>query len=122
MTDNNHHHHHDDCECGERDEREVDLITLTLEDDTELTCIVLDQFSVDDKDYIALASYEDEESPIYLYQYEEGEGKEVELSTIEDDDEFEQVSAEFEKRMAELEDELYDDDLYEEELDTDTEE
>ena len=113
------------CSCGcthEHDEHdfeeELDTMTLTLDDNSELECAVLGVFAVEgieDKEYIALYPIEetcecgctteeveeDEESPVLLYIYKELEGDEVELSSIEDDDEYDKVADAFNELFCE---------------------
>ncbi|MEA4973317.1 MAG: DUF1292 domain-containing protein [Candidatus Metalachnospira sp.] len=91
------------CGCGcdhEHDEdclnEELETMTLTLDDDTELECVILGIFDVEGiegKEYIALLPQNDE--TVLIYEYKELENEEVELLSIEDDAEFEKVSAEF---------------------------
>lgn len=91
------------CGCGcdhDHDEdclnEELETMTLTLDDDTELECVVLGVFEVEDiegKEYIALLP-QDEET-VLIYEYKEHENDEVELLSIEDDNEFEKVSSAF---------------------------
>lgn len=80
------------CDCCETEE-EMDVITLTFDDDTEVDCMVIGVFSVEDNEYIALLP--DGEEDILLYKYTELEGEEIELSNIEDDAEFERASEVF---------------------------
>ena len=64
-------------------------VTLTLDDDRELECIVLTIFEAGGRDYIALLPTEGEESDegeVYLYRYSEIDG-EPQLDSIEDDGE-----------------------------------
>ncbi len=82
-----HEHHHDDCDCG----CEHTMI-LTLDDGTEMECNVIGIFEVGDKEYIALLPIDDE--TVLIYQYEETE-ENVELSLIEDDEEYEEVTKAF---------------------------
>ena len=51
MKDN---HVHDEHCNHDHDHEGIDIIYLTLEDDSELECEVLGIFSVEDKEYIAL--------------------------------------------------------------------
>lgn len=105
------------CGCGCGNEYEHDSITLSLDDGTELNCIVLDIFSVDEKDYIALQpeDAEEEEDNVFLYRYIEEENGEPQLLNIEDDDEFEAVADAFEELLDSQEyDEMFDDDMEEE--------
>ena len=97
-----HDHDHDMEELNE----ELDTITLTLDDDTELQCSILGVFDVEgieDKEYIALLPEDDE--TVLIYKYKELENDEIELLTIEDDDEFDKVSAAFDSLFDEEEEE-----------------
>ena len=50
------------------------FVTLTLDDDTEVECIVITIFEAGEKDYIALLPIDDEnedEGEVYLYRYSE---------------------------------------------------
>ena len=68
-------------------------VILTLDDDTELKCVVVAQFDVKGQDYIALMPVEDDSyQEILLYRAEYGEGEEFEVSLIEDQEEFDIVS------------------------------
>ncbi len=94
----------DHCGCGcdhdhdhEEDIMDLETMTLTLDDDTEVECGVLGIFSVEGlegKEYIALLPLEDE--TVLLYEYQEL-GEEIQLDVIEDDDEFDKVSAAFDE-------------------------
>lgn len=112
------HNHSDGCGCGHDHEFEHDSITLSLDDGTELNCIVIDIFSVDGKDYIALQPEEGEEDDdnVFLYRYIQEEDGEPQLLNIEDDDEFEAVADAFEEILdAQEYDEMFDEDEEEEE-------
>lgn len=77
-------------------------VTLTLDDDTELECLVLNIFPAGDKEYIALLPMdgeEEEEGEVYLYRYEEDAEGNPSLTNIEDDDEFEIVSDAFDELL-----------------------
>ena len=104
------HNHDESCECGHYHMH--DSITLSLDDGTELKCIVLEIFTVDEKDYIALQPIEgEEEDNVFLYRFIQ-EDDEPELISIDDDDEFEAVADAFEELLDSQEyDELFDDDL-----------
>ena len=92
-------HNNENCGCGH--DHIHDTITLTLDDGTELECIVLEIFTVDGKDYIALQPVEgEEEDNVFLYRYIEGDdADEPQLLNIEDDDEFEAVADAFEELL-----------------------
>lgn len=104
-------HNHDDC-CGCGHDHTHDFITLSLDDGTELQCVVLDIFTVDDKDYIALQPIEGEEDDnVFLYRFIQDDD-EPQLLNIEDDDEFEAVADAFEEILdAQEYDEMFDDDF-----------
>ena len=110
------HIHDDNCDCGHDHEYEHDSITLSLDDGTELNCVVLDIFTVDGKEYIALQpeNGEEEDDNVFLYRYIQDEKDEPQLLNIEDDDEFEAVTDAFEEL---LDSEEYDDMFDEDELD-----
>ncbi len=68
-------------------------IILTLDDDTELKCVVVAQFDLKGQDYIALLPVEDDSyQEILLYKAEYGEDEEFDVSLIEDQEEFDLVS------------------------------
>lgn len=106
--------HKHDHNCG-HDHDHAPMITLTLDDDTELDCLVMSIFPVDDKDYIALLpadSVDEDASEIYIYQYVEHDNEDIELLNIEDDEEFEKVSQAFDELLDEEDDDLFDYDLF----------
>ena len=82
------------------------FVTLTLDDDTEVECIVITIFEAAGKDYIALLPIEDEnedEGEVYLYRYsEDAEGNPI-LENIESDDEYEVVADRFDEWLDEQE-------------------
>ena len=71
-----------------------DFITLEFENGEEVECEIMGIFDVDDKEYIALLP-DDGTDDVYLYGYKEISDEEFELVDIEDDEEFERVSAAF---------------------------
>ncbi len=107
------HNHSGSCGCGHDHEFEHDSITLSLDDGTELNCMVLDIFTVDGKEYIALQPEEgeEEEDNVFLYRYIQEGDDDPQLLNIEDDDEFEAVADAFEELLdAQEYDEMFDDD------------
>ncbi|MDR1773139.1 MAG: DUF1292 domain-containing protein [Hungatella sp.] len=96
----------------ERDDMEPQeemTVTLTLDDGSELECVVLTIFTAGERDYIALLPMngpEAEEGEVYLYRYSEEEDGQPNLENIEDDEEYEIVADAF--------DELLDDAEYDE--------
>lgn len=84
------------------------LVTLTLDDDSEVECQVLTIFEACSRDYIALLPLDDEGEPneegeVYIYRYSEDEEGQPNLENIEDDDEYEQVADRFDEWMDEQE-------------------
>ncbi len=75
------------------EEEDFKEVILTLDDDTELKCLVIAQYDVNKQDYIALLPIEDDEpSEILLYRATYGEDETFDVSLIEDEEEF-QVAA-----------------------------
>ena len=88
--------------------KDRDTMTLDLDDGGKLECIVLNVFPVNNREYIALLPMNDEghveeDAQIFLYRFEELGDDEVNLETIEDDDEFERVSDYFDEMLDEQE-------------------
>ena len=104
-------------DLNKMEEQEEMTVTLTLEDDTELECIVLTIFQAGDRDYIALLPMEGqeaEEGEVFLYRYSETEDGTPVLDNIMDDDEYEIVADAFDEM---LDDQEYDELVSEEDLD-----
>lgn len=102
MSEKDLHKHECGCGCGEHqhnhDEEGYQTITLTLDDGSELVCIVIGIFASDDKKYIALVPENEEDGDeVLLYRYKELSEEEVELDVIETDEEFEKVSDTFDE-------------------------
>ena len=87
-------------------------VSIILEDDTVLECVVLNIFSAGDRDYIAVMPEDDnEEGMVYLYRYSETEEGQPELTNIETDEEYEIVAEAFDELLDEEEfEELFDED------------
>ena len=97
-------------------EEEEMTVTLTLDDDTEVECVVLTIFTAGERDYIALLPMEGEDSEegeVYLYRYSETEDGTPVLDNIEDDDEYEIVADAFDEM---LDDQGYDELVGEDEV------
>lgn len=91
-------------------------VTLTLDDGSELECVVLTIFEAGERDYIALLpldGQEAEEGEVYLYRYAEDALGNPDLSNIEDDEEYEIVADAFDEL---LDTEEYDELVSEDEL------
>ena len=81
-------------------ENESLTVTLTLENNEELECAVLNIFEADEKEYIALLPLDENgdntDGQIYLYRFiDNGEEEEPGLENIEEAEEFDRVSAVF---------------------------
>lgn len=100
------------------EEQEEMTVTLTLDDGTEIECVVLAIFTAGERDYIALLPMEGaeaEEGEVYLYRYSESEDGQPNLENIEDDDEYEIVADAFDELLDDAEyDELVGEDETEE--------
>ena len=67
-------------------EQEEMTVTLTLDDGSEVECVVLTIFEAGDRDYIALLPTEGaeaDEGEVYLYRYEEDADGNPSLDNIE---------------------------------------
>lgn len=94
MSDDKNRYEKEDLEVNDEiEEYEEDFqeFTLVLEDDTELECVIIAQFNVDEQGYIALLPIEGEENSILLYRAIEN-GDSFDVSMIESDEEFELAS------------------------------
>ena len=81
-------------------ENESLTVTLTLENNEELECAVLNIFEAEEKEYIALLPLDENgdntDGQFYLYRFiDNGEEEEPGLENIEEDEEFDRVSAIF---------------------------
>ena len=93
-------------EHDEMEGQEEMTVTLTLDDGSELECVVLTIFTAGERDYIALlpmAGPEAEEGEVYLYRYSEKEDGQPDLENIENDDEYEIVADAFDQLLDEAE-------------------
>ena len=101
----------------ENEEMETEMtVTLTLDDGSELECVVLTIFEAGEREYIALLPMEGEEAEegeVYLYRYSEDADGQPNLENIEDDDEYEIVADAFDELLDEQE---YDEIVGEDEL------
>ena len=86
------------------------VITLTLDDDTELECSIISIFSVEGKEQqsIALLPLDEEgeipeESEVLIYRFIDNGDNEPTLENIEDDDEFEMAADAFDEILDEQE-------------------
>lgn len=99
------------CGCGCDHDHEEEVMTITLEDGTEMECAIIAIFPVEEKDYIALLPLENEEDgEVFLYGFQEFEDGSFELLSIDSDSEYDAVTKAFDEILDEAEmDELFDD-------------
>ena len=77
-------------------------VTLTLDDGTDLECVVLTIFEAADREYIALLPLdgnEAEDGEVYLYRYTEDANGNPDIQNIESDEEYEIVADAFDKLL-----------------------
>ena len=77
-------------------------VTLTMDDGSEVECVVLTIFEAGERDYIALLpmdSAQADEGEVYLYRYFEPEDGEPTLGNIESDEEYEIVADAFDELL-----------------------
>lgn len=84
------------------------LVTLDLEDGSQVECEILTIFSVNGQDYIALLPQGEngepnEDGEVFIYRYFEDEDGNPSLDNIQDDDEYEAVSDRFDEWLDENE-------------------
>ena len=94
-----HQEHECGCGCGHDHETEEPTVTLTLEDDTVIECDVVAIFPAGERQYIALLPKEDEDGDVFLYRFTELENDEIDLESIEDDEEYEMVVEAFDELL-----------------------
>ena len=91
-------------------------VTLTLEDDSELECVVLTTLEAAGRQYMALLPIteegEDEEGEVYLYRYTQSADGLPVLENIETDEEYDAAAEAFDSW---LDDQEYDELMTEEE-------
>ena len=96
-------------------------VSITLEDDSVIDCVVLGIFEADGREYIAVlpeSNEDEEEGMVYLYRYSETADGDPILENIETDEEYEIVSDAFdemldEEEFAEMMEDIDDEDIIE---------
>lgn len=84
------------------------VIHLVLDDDTEMECVIIAVFPVEetDQEYIALLPIEEdddeEESEVLLYRYAEDENGELLLDNMESDEEYDLAANMFQNIINEM--------------------
>lgn len=88
------------CGCGcDCEDEESEVLVFEKEDGTEESFEIIGVFEVDEKEYIALQSENDES--ILLCKYIEKEDGDFEVEEIESDEEFNKVSDAFDSLIEE---------------------
>ena len=85
---------------------EQPIITLELDDDTVLECVVVSIFPVEENDYIALLPIDEmnnDEGELLIYRYAESDEGEPLLTNIETDEEYDAVAEVLENLLVEME-------------------
>ncbi|MBP5594330.1 DUF1292 domain-containing protein [Pseudobutyrivibrio sp.] len=82
------------------------VVTLNLDDGSEVTCEIITIFEVNDQDYIVLIPLDDKGEPnaegeVYIYRYFEDETGAPSLENILSDEEYEAVSKKFDEILEE---------------------
>ena len=91
------------------DENDDDVVvTIEMDDGSEVTCAILTLFDVKDQDYIALLPYEENgkevtDDTVYIYRYHEAEDGTPALENIQSDEEYEAVEERFDELLDEAE-------------------
>ena len=89
--------------ANNKEQADVELITLEFDDGAEVECEIMGVFDVDGIDYIALIPHDDSDD-VYIYGYKEVGDDEFELVDIEDEALFEKVASEFDSIIDSWED------------------
>ncbi|MCI5675405.1 MAG: DUF1292 domain-containing protein [Ezakiella sp.] len=101
---NHEHHGGDDCSCHdhEHETEEYPVITLDFEDGPQ-DFGVLEVFEFEDKEYIVVMTLPEDESDseVYIFEYEEVDSENFEVSEIESDEEYDRVAEYFQKLISE---------------------
>lgn len=91
------------------DENDDDvMVTLSMDDGSEVECEILTIFDVQEQDYIALLPLDKHKNPlpdgtVYIYRYFENESGEPSLENILSDEEYERVEERFDELLDEAE-------------------
>ena len=86
-----------------------EIVTITMDDNTEVHCVILGIFEAEnDREYIALLPLdgpEAENDQVYIYRYDEDASEQPILENIANDEEFALASQAFAEMMESLEEE-----------------
>ncbi len=99
-------------------EATVPTVVLTLDDDSEIECDILEIFKVEEQEYIALLprTEDPDNTDVYLFRFHEDEEGEPVIENIETDREYEEVTDAFNAIMEKDYEGLEDEDFEEEEF------
>ncbi len=86
------------------EEDEPEYITLEFDDGAVIECEIMGIYDYNGKEYIALLP-DDDTDDVFIYGYKEISDEEFDLIDIEDDAEFEAAAAEFDRLVAEEDEE-----------------
>ena len=78
-------------------------VSITLDDDRVMECVVLYILEIKNKEYIAVMPEDEDAEEVYLYRYSEDEEGQPELSNIETDEEYELAAEAFDEWLDEEE-------------------
>ena len=88
------------------------VVTLDMDDGSEVTCEILTIFDLEEQDYIVLLPIEQDGKPwgvddtVYIYRYFEDEEGTPSLDNIQSDEEYEKVAQRFDELLEEDSDEV----------------
>lgn len=88
------------CECNKL---EVDVVTLTLDDDESIECQIITTYMIDSQEYIVLLPLdeqgENEDGDVWIYRFirDTTGNNDHSLENIEDDDEYEMAADKFDE-------------------------
>lgn len=83
------------------------VVTLDMDDGSEVTCEILTIFDLDEQDYIVLLPIEQDgkawgdDDTVYIYRYFEDEEGTPSLDNIQSDEEYERVAKRFDELLEE---------------------
>ena len=101
-------------EPKDKEFKDMDTMTLDLDDGTTMECIVVTNLIVEEKEYVALLPMQADgsvaqDADVFLYRFIDLGNDEIALENIEDDEEFEKVSDAYDEMLDDAEfEELFD--------------
>ena len=94
------HEHDEHCGCGDHDHEEEDVFVVADEEGNEREMVIALTFETEGRTYAVLLDRNDLEADGFIFRLEE-EGDQAYLVNIEDDDEWQRVSALYERMVDE---------------------